>query len=168
MLRAVLLAAGLILGLSGPSLAQSNFDATGQFTLSFQFSQPDQNQEKPKPLLGFRFGASNVPQVRIEEEGDPTRRALNLEFDRSDGSIQNFAGVQLQFGEADEKTIRLLDDPFGASGLGLGDDTPAVVLDDARIADYLRIAPNAEDGGAWSLSIDRQNSFGWSATPLSD
>ena len=50
MIRGILLAAGLLLAWGGPALAQSNFDATGQFTLSFKFSQPDENKEKPKPI----------------------------------------------------------------------------------------------------------------------
>ena len=167
MLRAVLLASGLLLPFGGPAVAQSNFDATGQFTLSFKFSKPGEENEKPKPRLGFRFGASNVPQVRIEES-DPTRRGLNLEFDRTDQSIQSFAGVEVQFGEADEKTIRLLDDSFSPAALGLVDDETSVDPGNRPIAGYLRGNRIDDDGSAWSLGSESANTFSWSETPLSE
>lgn len=161
-MRILILAAGLLMAFAGPALAQTNFDATGQFTLSFKFSQPGEQQEKSKPTLGFRFGASNVPQVRIEEE-DPNRRGLNLEFDRTDSSVRSFAGVAVQFGEADKDRIRLLDDPFSAEALGLTEDAPT--YGNGRIADYLRLGRS--DGG-WALGGQQSSGFGWSAAPPTD
>ena len=165
MLRALIVAIGLLSVFGGPVLAQTNFDATGQFTLSFKLSHDGKQKEKPR--LGFRFGASNVPQVRIEEN-DPTRSGLQLDFDRHDSTIQSFAGVGVEFGEADDKTIRLLDDPFSASSLGLVSESPAYGQDAGRIADYLRGNRNSDDGSAWSLSTGQPSGFGWNAAPLSD
>ena len=167
MLRASLLAAGLLTVFGGAAQAQTNFDATGQFTLSFKFSQPGKVQEKPKPKLGFRFGASNVPQVRIEEN-DPTRSGLNLDFDRRDKAIQSFAGVQVQFGEADERTIRLLDDAFSPAALGLAEGAPIYAGGDGRIADYLKGDRGGGTDLTWSLGSNQVTPFGWAGTPLSD
>ena len=165
MLRGVCLFGAVLFGLAGPAAAQSDFDATGQFTLSFKFGKPGQEEEKPR--LGFRFGASNVPQVRIEEH-DPTRRDLNLTFDRRDHTMKSFAGVEVQFGEADKETIHLLDDPFSPAALGLDIGEPEVEVEQQPIAGYLKGSGSSDPSSTWSLGAKDQATFGWSSTPLID
>ena len=125
---------------AAPASAQSGFDATGQFTLSFKFGTPE--AEKAPPKIGFRLGASNVPTTTLDA-GDPLRRGLNLDFDRRDYTSQTFSGVGVEFGEAGKKSIKLLDDPFSAESLGLAGDQ--------------------------SYSVEPGGSFRWqSAQPLGD
>ena len=165
MLRSLAFAAIAGLVAAVPAQAQTGFDAAGQFTLSFKFGLP--GEEKEKPRLGFRLGASNVPKANLDVQ-DPTLRGLNLQFDRTDYTAKTFAGVGVEFGEADKETIRLIDDAFSAKSLGFS-DRPDVMADEIpRSAGYLDATQQQRVDEAWMLSLDRKSTYGWMSSPLDE
>lgn len=163
-LPATLVSAALLMAATAPAAAQSQFDATGQFTLSFKFGLPGGKKELPK--LGFRVGASNVPSSSLDA-ADPVRRGLNLDFDRRDHTAHSFSGVNLEFGEADKKTIRLFDDAFSAESLGLaGPAIESQGLGAGSDLDYLEI-DSRQDRQDWLLSDEQRWTNGWIQAPVS-
>ena len=112
MLRTASIALAMILALSGQALAQSEFDATGQFYVGWSFGVSEKDQ--PEPKFGFQVGSSSVPtgKVAYAESG---KRSLKLKSEIDDQSSQTFSGVQFRFGQEDP-TLRLIDDFVSAIG----------------------------------------------------
>ncbi len=119
--RSLGLALALAVGVSGQALADSEFDATGQFFFGFKLGEID--KKKQKPHFGFRFGSSNVPLTQMDQY-DPVRRGLNTSFDRNDETMQTFSGFGFTF-DRNSRTINLLEDSIGA---GAGNE-PVEVFD---------------------------------------
>ena len=158
MLRGAILAGVVSAFAVSPALAQSEFDATGQFTLSFKFGLPGGKKEPPK--VGFRLGASNVPTSQLDA-ADPLRRQLNLDFDRRDFTSQTFSGVGFEFGEAD-KQFRFLEDPFSANSLGLTQDRASGGFGGTSNTDFSG-TDSRQDRQDWLLGSE--DGTGWTVPP---